>query len=532
MSGEQRPGWSGIKSLLWLGLIIVLAAGLSLISIHIPMGRDQGVAAYFGWQTLLGKVVYRDLYHFNFPGIFWTYAAAFRIFGLRTEAINYFDTSFRLFTLAGVYMAGSRIFTRRTGVWAAGIYGLFSTVAYNDYWLNAQKETFALGPLVFCLYFFARGLGEDRIRKPSIFFAGVFSFWAMLYKPTVALAPGLAVLYMLFQKRYEPKDRMLGLFSFAPGFLIPASAVVIYFYSQAALLDMARQVFIFGISYGSQYYKGGVKVWALLIWKVLFWAVGFGLVTSAALLAAVWSARAKDKGIWLLFWFGLGLFLNIIVQLKFFVYHFMVLLLPLSILAAQFFGEHLRGVLSGQGRAAKTAVWMFAGFLVAADLTADLSRYGRELLYDFGRISREDFLERYGRWGFGDISAVASYKVARYLREQTEPSDKVLVFGIEPGLNFLSKRESATRFCYDLPLTYQYGGKGFERHQAGLRKEFVDELRESRPVYIVVIENDTNTVEPKDSFGQMLEFVEFRSFLDQNYYLETKIEHYYLYRRK
>jgi hypothetical protein len=171
-------------------------------------------------------------------------------------------------------------------------------------------------------------------------------------------------------------------------------------------------------------------------------------------------------------------------------------------------------------------------FLIAANLKPEFSRYGREFLYDLGKISKDDFLEKYGKWGFGDISVTAQYKVTRYLKEQTEPEDKVLVFGLEPGINFLAQRRAPGKFSYDLPLTYQFGPQKLKSYQARLKKAFLRELEAAPPVYIAVVEKDTSTIEPRDSYEQMLEFVEFKNFLAQNYYLETKIEHYYLYRRK
>ncbi len=66
-----------------LVLILPLTLGLSLVSIHVPFARDQGVAAYVGSLILEGKSPYRDVYHFNLPGIFFVYALAFKLFGLR-----------------------------------------------------------------------------------------------------------------------------------------------------------------------------------------------------------------------------------------------------------------------------------------------------------------------------------------------------------------------------------------------------------------------------------------------------------------
>jgi hypothetical protein len=342
----------------------------------------------------------------------------------------------------------------------------------------------------------------------------------------------MAVLFMLSRKEYPVKERAMALALFVCGFLVPAVAVAAYLSAHGALSDMASQVFVFGASYGGQYYHGGLKVLGLAVWKILAWAANYGFLVAGAALGAGLSARRKERGWKLLFWFGLGLFLNILVQLKFFDYHFMVLLLPLSIFTGVFFGRHFANLDSEKTGAAKSAVLALAALLLVANLRPDAGRYLREGLYDLGMISQEDFLEKYGKYGVGDLSAAASYKVARYLREHTEPSDKVLVFSLEPGLNFLARRAAPTRFCYDLPLVYEFGGARLKSYQARIRKEFLAGLAADAPAYVVVVEKDTNTVEPKDSFEQMREFVEFRSFLEHNYLLETKIEHYYLYRKQ
>ncbi len=513
-------------------LILVLVAGLSLISIHLPLGRDEGVAAYFGWQILQGKVVYKDLYHFNLPGIFWTYALALKLFGLKPEAVNLFDLCFRLFTLIGIYLAAARLFGRRSALWGSAIYGLFSTVVYNSYWQNAQKETFALGASAWCLYFFALGLGKERLRNFWFMLAGICGCGAMLYKPTVALAPGLLGLYLLLGNRLKIKARLLGVTGLAAGFLIPAAALIGYLQSQGALSEMVRQVFIFGTAYGGQYYSGGLKVLGLMLWKISDWTMAQGFLVAGAVLGLWGLVKEKDPNWKPAFWFGLGLFLNILVQNKYFTYHFMVLVLPGSIFAGAFLGRVMPRLFSGSARLMRAAVWITVLFLMGANLKPDFGRYGRELLYDLGKISKDDFLEKYGKWGFGDISVTAQYKVARYLKEQTAPEDKVLVFGLEPGINFMASRSAPGKFTYDLPLTYQFGSEKLKTYQARLKKEFLRELGAAPPVYIVVVEKDTSTIEPRDSYEQMLEFVEFKNFLAQNYYLETKIEHYYLYRRK
>jgi len=514
------------KSVFWLIIIFGITAGLSLISIKVPLARDQGVASYLGWQILEGRVIYRDLYHFNFPGIFWTYALAFKLFGLKPISVNLFDLLFRLLTLLGVYLASARIFGTRTGLWAGLVYGLTSTVFFNDWWLNAQKETFALGGLAYSFYFFIRGKEGRRFFWGWFLVFGLFSFWAMLYKPTVILAPGMLGLYLIFSQRIELKKRVIGILMSALGFILPLIFFVGYLWSRQALDDMIEQVFIFGSQYGGQFYAGGIKTVGWVLWKIIKWGFEFGFLVASSLLGLNWLIKQKNENFRLVVWFGLGLFLNLLVQLKFFDYHFMVLILPLSIFSGVFLNY------LSQANSERARLWVLFIFLVIANFTPGIARYRAELLYDFGKVSQEHFLSRYGRWGFGDICARSFFQVSQYLRSHSNKEDGVLVFGLEPGINFYAQRRSPTRFSYDLPLTYHFGKERFKAYQKRLQEEFIAGLKSNPPIYIVVVEKDNTAIEPKDSFQQCLEFIELREFLRENYYLETKIEHYYMYRRK
>ena len=158
-SGEKTKKRETI--LLLLALTFTLA--LSLVSIHVPLARDQGVAAYIASMILSGKAPYKDIYHFNLPGIFFAYATAFKLFGQSVTAINLFDALYRALTLLSVWALGRKIGGWRTGLWAGFLYGTFSTIVYTGYWDMAQKETFTILPLSLAgIFFLSNGSSQGR----------------------------------------------------------------------------------------------------------------------------------------------------------------------------------------------------------------------------------------------------------------------------------------------------------------------------------------------------------------------------------
>ena len=79
----------------------------------------------------------------------------------------------------------------------------------------------------------------------------------------------------------------------------------------------------------------------------------------------------------------------------------------------------------------------------------------------------------------------------------------MLVWGFEPAINFLSKRRSPTRFLYDYYLTSRTVSP---ERQARYREEFRRDIEAAPPDYVVIVRNDTNPVESRDSKAQLADF--------------------------
>jgi len=513
--------------------VFLVTLGLSLISIHVPFGRDQGVAALVATTILDGGRPYRDIYHFNFPGVFFVYALAMELFGRTVEAVHLLDALYRLLTLAAIYGLGRAVSGPRAGLGAGLFYGLFSTLLFNDYWDLAQKETFTVLPLSLAVGLVYQATQKDRLGIFRLFLAGALVAAACHFKPTVGLVGlGLAAEAAWPGRRARGKA-VQGLVALLAGFLGGWIPLLAYLLGTHTLKDMIEGVFIYGRFYGGQAYTGLLPVIGLTLQRTAKWVLDWRVLIALSLAAAIQGWRQKAPGLRLLLLWILASYLHVFLQMKFFTYHWIVLLGPLSVLAGMgmvaLFPERPRV----HGPLLPVAVALLLGFLLLGSLSEPARRYHRELLFDLGRIQAPDFYRPYGKWGEGDICIQAEEAVADYLRWNSSRKDRVLVFGLEPGLNFLADRPAPTRFVYDLPLTTEARGNArFAEYQAGLRREFLGELQTRPPLYVVVAEKDATSIEPVESYQQMQAFTPFRDWLEQGYFLETKIEHYFLFRRK
>jgi len=129
------------------------------------------------------------------------------------------------------------------------------------------------------------------------------------------------------------------------------------------------------------------------------------------------------------------------------------------------------------------------------------------------------------------------HPVAKYVRGNTEPDDRVLVWGFQPFINLMARRESSTGvLSYPVLIESPYSDK--------LNDRFYQELVENKPVLIVDMVNPDNDTMPlidpvrrEEEQSQRLKRFIPPSNLDQvfdyiysNYRLETEINGVMIYR--
>ena len=141
----------------------------------------------------------------------------------------------------------------------------------------------------------------------------------------------------------------------------------------------------------------------------------------------------------------------------------------------------------------------------------------RWLQFMSGFSTSDGYNQNHVQWGH---SAKDVMEAAGYIRDRTQDSDSVVVWGNEASINFLSGRPNPTRFVFALPLVVD------SPFRADYRREFMTGLSEHPPAYFVA-----GLVDPGATKGRALnEFPALVEFLRVHYQLETRIGILDLYR--
>jgi hypothetical protein len=132
----------------------------------------------------------------------------------------------------------------------------------------------------------------------------------------------------------------------------------------------------------------------------------------------------------------------------------------------------------------------------------------------------------------GSFSPMLEADVTRFIQSRTRSTDKILIWGMAPGVYALADRQPATRYPFhkilmtEAPLSQMI--PGLEERRA----ELLARLDRDRPVYVLVGRRDSNGFEPEDSLTSMLRWEGLRTRLQRDYQPETEIGRFLVLRRK
>lgn len=461
---EQKPQRNPWFLLLATQFLALMWLGWRLLE---PLGRDQAVFYVLGRELLHGRLPYRDLFEHKPPGILLIYTLAALLDGGDGWAIALLDT-----VSAGLTAGLLALFLQRADLhiasyFAAMLYILTArSPLFGGFWATGQPEAFQD---------LAVALALVLAQRERWLGAGMAIFSALLLKFTYI---GLLPVFLLWAGRERALRLLAGVLAPAlllagvgalTGTLVPAWQAAIVFNLQHAQVEATPLV------------KIPLKFWHVLQRLLLT----IPLVLLPPLLVR-W--RAADREKWLLR-LGLGILLaallQLLVQRKLWLWHWLALILPLTILAS------LTLARLWQWRKIPTlGLTLLLGIpLVQAQIHA----MQKPLTANPGA----DRLARY-TWGGNDFSALEVALVGLTVKKHAQPGDLLLISGFEPGIYLTSGLPPGTRWLYDYPLTV-----GLE---PSAREEAIQEILQQLPQIRlwVVMTNDANALERQDSRTQLL----------------------------
>ncbi len=455
--------------------IIVLLVACSLSALSWPLGYDQGIFAWAGRRVASGGAPYVDAWDQKGPLVFVLFAAVLRFLGDGVLSIRLFDLLVLALSSCGLVLGlrtlSTPSFARWTAVCFAFAYlsGTFYATAQPDGWV-ALAMVPALLPL-------ATRPRDGRVG--AFILCGLMLGCAVLVKQIYV---ALFLVPLVSWWSHRPTQSWRQLLALAAAAATPCLIVLFWLHRVGAWSAYIDAHFAYNAAYAS------VAEFALrerLTGAIT--SLGDSPIVAALFIPAAWGAfslrRSPIALTTLGSWWLMSLAL-VMVQNKFFRYHWTLTMPPMLVLAA--IGLRVRLGSSGsepRGRPDSSPTWwMWAATAAMVVLCAvhPVWESARFVATQLGRVSYADYIDGFGIPG-------PSRRVSEYLREHTTPDERVLVWGLNADIHFLSEREPPGRFSFIVPIMIGAGTLPVQRY----RDEYIRAVDARPPRFI--IENTTLT---------------------------------------
>ena len=443
------------------GLAALAAGALLLRSVSVaePLGIDQSLWASAVRGMSRGQLLYRDVWEQRPPGIYWTYLAAFHVFGWTAGTVAILDLCAAAATTTLLYLIARPLSGPTTGALAAALYATLTMPAwlyrYSGFLERSVSETFIVACAAAGFWCAVRFRGSGRYAYA--FGAGVAAGAAMIFKPNAGLyLPAIlvwAALYRTEPRSAAPRPFVWPLALAGAGAAVMPTLAIVWLWRLGTLGDAKIAVVDFNRFYVSQGFTVGgyaldfsKAVWLRMKTEPLWLAGGVGS------LIALWDLARRRRlsplaGVAVI-WGAAAALVIVVNGARLFNSYFIQALAPLSLLSAWVLTESARASRPRRVIAAVTGVLM-AVVLLQRHYPAKVFGSARA---DFdvlrGRTDTTAYLEGFGgydnRRGY---SARANSEVAAYVRDRTAPGDQIYLFGINgAGIYFAADRLTAHRF--------------------------------------------------------------------------------------
>jgi hypothetical protein len=511
--------------------ILALTFYLRLLYFGQYIDGDVGNMGYLAWRLAEGEVLI-DLEGPGKPPLcLMLYAVFIRLFGTSVVGLKMFGTIFVLMAVAAVYWVGSQVNGRKVGLLAALLFGVFSSGPMVEGG-TVNLETFLHLPCALAIGLFLKASTSGRLRW--YFLAGLSAALASLIKQV----GGVLFFVFLFcgiderwRRRafFVPKQWPFRYAALAGGALVPLISVIAFYsfhgYTLSQLYDSMLGSNLRYIQRGHEY-TNFLAVFYLSIKRIfpengLLWV---GTTFTAAYLGwRIWCGKGQvsDR---ILLWWAFWSFAVLWVTGTFYWHYYLQIIAPFSVLAAYGIVATWESAksLSPPSRFVARGVWIM--LLVITMITFLKTDYKYFFSYTSVEqtLSQHPFSDRaFDEYG---VYNVVYHQIASYIRDHTDPTETVYVWGIAPQIYFLAQRKAATRYINNSNMSILVTQKPLEALQA-YSSTVMEDVRKSHPAYVVQIF-------PLETFPELQTLVRDRYGLDKEIELSVLPNRIRLYRRR
>jgi 4-amino-4-deoxy-L-arabinose transferase-like glycosyltransferase len=454
--------------------IILLTIAIRLPSLVHPQPIDsEAMYSVVANEIVDGGRPYVDVVERKPALLFWTYAAVFKVAGkFNWKALHLVALGWTLSAMAGLYVIGSELFDRNTGLIAALFYGVF-----QHWWawknLTFDGEMLMNLPIIWA-WAIAFHPSSSRLR-PELFPAGALLGAAFLLKQPAAIAAVPLGIYLLLPSYRAGRSltRMNSIIQatmLTAGFFAAVGLVTIALWKQGVLRD-AFYWTIADHDIPHVFWEKGTLLTLAFIGACLPLVVG--AIMACRDKNQIWAARRAERTA--LFGLLVASAIGAAAGGRFYAHYYVQLIPPLALLAAPYYARLW-------SRTIQPPHWLLRPAVTYAWLALTVITFS---IVHWTGLARQR----------------ASSEAGRYVFTHSAPEDRIFVWGQAPKIYLDAHRRPASRYVTTFPLTgYIFGGSipGFDtrsRILPGAWNTLEQDFARHPPIYIIDVQSDSRTLQ-------------------------------------
>lgn len=505
---------------------------LAFSSLLFPMGADQGSFATGAEILLNGGSPYLDFWELKGPACQLTYALALFVFGHNMWGIRVLDLFFLGVTAVFIW----RFLYRKGSLLVANTGALIYCFTYLrlGFWGTAQPDGWAGMLILIAFLLLADSSRPGFIR---LFMAGALIGLAAQYKFLYAGALFVLLLYQLEVYSGLGPKRLWGAVVLFSGFAFMVGLFLAWLTAHQALAEFVDISFRFNRVVHMAKQSETILPWLKINMDLnRLWYAGIGqflVLIPFGFVAFFYYQRHNPVMINSLSLLWIATIVIVMIQGRYGRYHLIPSHGPIAVFAALGISALLnlfQGGTKNDGfkRAGQRIVAVVALVLVLLMASPSAKYIYRAAFRVSNFITPQAYYQYYGCYGCWGFCLAANIQVADYIRKRSDPEDKLLIWGFDPLIYYLSDRKPASRFIFNYPLD---GSKNTPYYRS-YRREYIQDLIRNKPLYVVVDDNDANQYRRQDSKKSFETFTALRSYVNKHYIRTAVIENYDIYRRR
>jgi hypothetical protein len=488
IESENKNRYLNFSLVLILALVVFVTIIIRIRHLPMPLERDEGEYAYAGQLILQGIPPYSLAYNMKMPGIYAAYALILAVFGQDQLGIHFGVLIINTATIILIYLLTKKLFGLIPAVAAGCFFAIISLSSAMR--ATANAENFVVLPAIAAILLLLKFMQSKKYLL--LISAALLLGIAFMMKQHGAgfILFGLFYLFFgLIREKSIPRKKIILTISIYSFFVVlPFLITCLILWRCGVFEKFWYWTFDYARYYvGLSTLKNGIDSLNETLTNIIPPAALIWLFALAGFISISFGKQFRQYRAFIIGFTAFS-FLALCPGLYFRPHYFILFLPALSILA----GIGVMALLNIFKLAAKKQYISIILILIALS----------QSLYSQRQFLLETNPEILSRLSFGYFPFPECLQIAKYIKANSLPQDKIAVFGSEPEIYFYSQRYSATSFIYTYPL--------MENHPLAIemQKEMISQVQANNPKFMVIVKTVDSWMPTSSSSKLIFEWVD------------------------